>query len=66
MFTERRAPAQAQDPDLAQEQVQVCLSAVAPEAQGVPPRRFEAAHRFAYLVPFFFLKPFPAAPTAEE
>src|ERR1039458_2052944 len=47
MFTERPAPARAP----AQEQVEVRLPAVAPEAQVVPRRWFEAAHRFAYLVP---------------
>jgi hypothetical protein len=49
MFTARLAPAQVLA--LAQEQVQVRLPAVAPEAQVVPRQWFEAAHRFAYLVP---------------
>src|ERR1035437_4472555 len=50
MFIERLAPARAQA--LApQEQVQVRLPAVAPEAQVVLRRWFEAARRFAYLVP---------------
>src|ERR1035437_3497717 len=60
MFTGRLVPARA--PALAREQVQARLPAGSPEAQVVPRRWFEAAHRFAYLVPFFFLKPFTAAP----
>src|ERR1035437_4989660 len=47
MFIARLAPARAQ----AQEQDQVRLSAGSPEAQVVPRRWFEAAHRFAYLSP---------------
>src|ERR1019366_6935442 len=49
MFIERLAPALAVV--LAQEQVQVRLSAGSPEAQVVPRRWFEAARRFAYRVP---------------
>src|ERR1035437_2094169 len=48
MFTARLAPARAQAA-LKQEQVQVRLPAVVPEAQAVPRGWFEAAHRFAYL-----------------
>jgi hypothetical protein len=63
MFTERLAPARAQA--LAREQVQVRLPAVVPEAQAVPRQWFEAAHRFAYLVPFLFFETLSSA-TAEE
>jgi hypothetical protein len=64
MFTERLAPARVQVP--AQEQVEVRLPAVVPEAQAVPRQWFEAAHRFAYLGPFLFFETSSSSATAEE
>src|ERR1039458_6020122 len=57
MFIERLAPVRAQA--LVQEQVR--LPAVAPEARVVARRWFEAARRFAYLVPSLRIASLPGS-----
>src|ERR1019366_2149490 len=61
MYTERPVPARAQA--LAARRLAPAQRSVySLEFQGALQRWFVAARRFAYLVPFLFLRPFPAAP----